>query len=141
VFNKNSLNIDAFENCQFYDCKFYNLKIIFDKKSNRKLFFSNCIGHEEIALAVTVPAVDEEIDFDREYKKKILEQYWKPGYERAELRKTYNTLFRGIPQQNKEEIVRSIDALIREKILIQRDHCIELNISEINKIKDILERF
>lgn len=138
VFMNCVINTDTFIACQFYNCSFYENTISQGNVVNCELIFTKCEGHEElksIAYRGQSPIIDA-IDFER----KILEQFWKPGYDRAEPNRSYHTLLRGFSQTDRQKALGAIESLISKEILIERIRVIELNFEKMNEIREILQR-
>ena len=70
----------------------------------------------------------------------MLEQFWKPGYSSAELRRTYTALFKGIKSREHENIEKAIHSLLRKGLIRELNICYELNTNNIVEIKRILGR-
>lgn len=140
IFDGCNISSDAFFECKFYSCQFYNITIDKRKVINCSLIFSNCSGADELNKAANqtptfVPVTEQEI-----YEKKVLEQYWRPGSDHADRRRVFDTLFKGYNQQDYPGISDAIDRLCSEGVLLRKNYCIELNFSQMNKIKSILGR-
>ncbi|GAB6392663.1 MAG: hypothetical protein MdMp014T_2036 [Treponematales bacterium] len=142
TFENKVLDIDIFEKCQFFDCKFYKVAIVAQSPKNQQLVFSNCIGHEEFQqAAVSIQEQAIVINDELKYKRIVLEHYWKPGAEKAmSTRRSIDTLFRGVAPHEKEDIALAIDSLLKDEIIQQKAHCIELNLSLNEDIRRILGR-
>ena len=74
------------------------------------------------------------------YEKLVLEQFWMKGSNAAEPRKTYRTLFKGVKQQEKANVLTAVNSLLSRKILLRLTYCLELNFSKMSEIKEILGR-
>lgn len=140
IFDKCIISSDAFWECKFYGCQFYDVEIEKKQVWDCNLIFSNCNGIDELRRAanqkpVFIPVTEKEL-----YEKKVLEQYWRPGSDHADHRRVFDTLFKGYSQQDYPGISDAIDRLCSEGILLRKNYCIELNFSQINKIKNILGR-
>lgn len=133
VFSGCSINPNIFLQCKFYNCKFYNLKI--QDKVNSELLFMNCEGEEVFQCKKEI----DQKDVDK-YEKLVLEQFWKPGYQTAELRRTYTALFKGIDPKEHGHIQEAVQRLLKEKIIRQLNICYEMNVSKLKEIKIILGR-
>lgn len=124
---------NIFYQCKFFNCKFYNLRLEGDAQS--ELLFMNCEGegvfkcHKEVR--------QEEVD---KYEKLVLEQFWKPGYQTAELRRTYTAFFKGIDPKEHGYIQEAVHRLLKEQIIRQLNICYEMNVGKMGEIKKILGR-
>lgn len=140
IFDKCTISSDAFFECKFYGCQFYDIEIDMKPIVNCNLVFSNCNGIDELRRVanqtpIYIPITEKEL-----YEKKVLEQYWRPGSDHADRRRVFDTLFKGYSQQDYPGISDAIDRLCSEGILLRKNYCIELNFSQINKIRSILGR-
>ena len=102
------------------------------------MFFSST-GFEDMLKQQNM---SKDIDDDnvKSYEKPLLEQFWKPGSENAELCRSYITLFRGFAPSERKKIEKTINKLKSEEILIQQIHCLRLNIKKIDTVAKILGR-
>ena len=75
-----------------------------------------------------------------EYERTVLEQFWKPGYSSAELRRTYTALFKGINPKEQGCIQQAIRNLLKKGLIKELNICYELNTSKLGEIKHILGR-
>lgn len=138
IFSDCRIDPSTFDSCTFVNCKFYNIEILNSTISNQeKIVFSNCVGIDVFGVKSESKTLSSST---QNYEKIVLEQYWKPGYEKAELRRTYRTLFRGTQTSDQQNIVDAINSLKQKGYIIERSHCLELNFAFINEIKEILER-
>lgn len=133
-----SISINSFFECQFYNCKFIDIEIDGDATENKELIFVKCTGHEHFSEKgfAYIPEVDKAQD----YKKIVLEQFWKPGKQNAELRCGLNTVYRGMDKNSVNEVDKALDQLINDGLIIRKRICYELVLPRINEIKEILGR-
>lgn len=137
IFDSCKIDICAFQKCAFINCKFYHTSAINLTNINMDSVFYNCIGHEIFDVFTNQPVMPNKVI---DYEKIVLEQYWKPGYDTAEIRRTYRTLFRGTQPPEQKYVAEAIDSLKQKGYLIEKSHCLELNFEFFNKIKEILGR-
>lgn len=138
IFENCIIYATAFKTTQFYNCRFYNIKVIGKTTDEQEIIFCACEGFQELLKKDNTNDVPN-IDFD-DYRKPILEQFWKSGSDSAELYRNYTTLFKGFMQSERKNIEKSINRLISERILLQQLHCLKLNMKKIDQIKEILGR-
>jgi hypothetical protein len=131
---------DTFDCCKFYNCQFFSPAIIEAPGKNCGLIFSGCTGEENLRVRANKAPVERTIDENSVFERKVLEQYWRPGSDHADRRRLFDTLFRGNHQQDYANISAAIDRLCVRGLLQRKNNCIELNFSEISKIKEILGR-
>lgn len=135
VFENCLLNPKSFENCTFIRCKFYVTDLI-DKIPSKNLSFVSCEGTEVFIIDSQEEIIIDTID----YRKKVLENFWAPGKDRAETRRSENAIYRGSKQQDRARIATAIDDLIHDEIITFGYSCYLLNYDKINEIKEILGR-
>lgn len=137
TFRKCKIRPSAFLGCQFLNCTFYNVDII-DEASECGLMFFSCRGHEvfEEKAKTQLEIVDNSIN----YEKVVLEQFWRPGAEWADSHRGYQTLFRGVSNEERQFISDAVEALLRRRILIKGKKAISLNRDMLEEIMTILER-
>lgn len=136
-----NINSELFEGCHFINCSFYNISIQQRNVVEEDSVFLSCIGHEELQKCLSRENKFEEAEnTENEFRRKILEQYWVPGAEHAEMRKSYRTLFKGIDPKYRNQVAKTIKQLKDEDILTELIHCLELNKSKMDQIKEILGR-
>lgn len=136
LFRKCDIYAPVFRKCKFFNCQFYNLSV--EGKADEELVFINCTG-DDILQAKYKEKVEEEENVDN-YEKIVLEQFWKPGYSSAELRRTYTALFKGVNPREHENIEKAIRSLLRKGLIRELNICYELNTTSIVEIKRILGR-
>ena len=141
TFNGCSIRSNLFEGCHFINCCFYNIKIIESGYINEESVFVSCTGHEKLHDILSVPNNNsDKSDEIMDFKRLVLEQYWMPGSEYAEMKKSYRTLFKGIDPKYRKDIANAIKQLKNEGILKELIHCLELDKSKFDQIKQILGR-
>ena len=141
TFNSCSISSDAFEDCKFYGCHFYEVEIVpANNQKNCNLIFSNCCGESELRKISCREPILPSVNTETEYEKKVLEQYWRPGSDRADRRRLFSTLFKGYSQQDYDGISEAIDRLYGKDILLHKRNCIELNFEKMSEIREILGR-
>ncbi len=142
VFDNCIINTDAFYMCHFYNCTFFNNRISAGTTMNCQLVFLGCTGSAEFASASCrnekkeYEHIDEVIDYERI----ILEQFWKPGYEKAEPYRKFQVLIKGIASNNAQKVENAVESLVKKDILIKRMRVYELNFNKIDEIKYIIKR-
>ena len=138
IFDHCILNTNAFHTCQFYNCTFYDCSIELGDILNCELMFLHCTGHEKFAQCAyrCEPAAESTIDYERV----VLEQFWKPGYEKAEPRRSYLALLKGVPSNDKQALVNAIDSLVKKNLLKRWQRVYVLNFEKIEVIKKIIGR-
>lgn len=141
IFSNISIDNNLFEGCHFINCSFYNLDISYKMDVEEKSTFISCVGYEKLLESMhTTKDTDENKLDDRYYEKLVLEQFWKTGQERAELRRYPVTLFRGIKQKDRIYVGDAIERLIAKGIMSRYLSGYELNTSHMGEIKEILNR-
>lgn len=141
-FNGCTIYSHVFRKCNFYNCQFYETKVVRDTDEDLKLYFINCNSAELLIQASNTVNDKEENSLSDEtwYEKKVLEQYWRPGSDHSDKRRLYETLFKGVPQQEYDSITSAIQRLLSEGILISKSNYIELNFSKMKEIRQIIGR-
>ena len=140
VFDGCVISADTFANCWFYGCHFYNIRVNGKVSEDRGLFFNNCDGENMLKSATESKQTIRTINVDDIYERKVLEQYWRPGSDRADRRRALQTLFRGNDPQDRQYISDAIDRLFSKQVLVQKSNYIELNFGKITEIKRILQK-
>lgn len=135
TFQKCSIAASAIEKCMFFNCKFYDISV--EGYADPDLLFMGCSGEEKLNTNSQEPIEVNNVD---EYERKVLEQFWKPGYSSAELRRTYTALFKGIDSKEQGYIQQAIRSLLKKGLIKELNICYELNTSELGEIKHILGR-
>lgn len=137
-FENCKISLQAFIECQFINCKFFDSILVDDTEIDNQLIFVSCLGEKEFnerASQYIPPKVD-----GRNYKKILLEQFWKPGKDLAERRCGFHTVYRGISKNDIKYIDDALKELISQGIIKKLSMCYELNFSKIDEISRILER-
>lgn len=138
IFDNCNISTDSFYKCQFFNCSFFDNNIIEGNEKNCHLFFSNCYGYEQFASsAYRADSVEEKII---DYERIILEQFWKPGYERAEPNRSYNALMKGASSENRQLFFDAIESLSQKNIIIKKSKVCELNFDKMDVIRKITGR-
>lgn len=140
VFDKCNINVKSFKTCQFYNCSFYNNSYEGTSDTDCELTFLACTGHEQFAHMAYYDEKNNQSDNSIDYERVILEQFWKPGYDMAEPNRSFQVLFKGVPNSDRTRLVDAIELLVRKGILIKRIRVYELNIEKIDTIKSIIAR-
>ena len=70
----------------------------------------------------------------------VLEQFWMTGSQRAGLRKSYTTLYKGIDPAKRFQVSKAIDRLCDKGILRKLNNCLELDKTKMKEVKNILGR-
>lgn len=145
TFNKTKIDLSLFEGCHFINCDFYNIVIDQDSVIEEESIFVACKGHEKLAdrMRSCLRSSDENKENKIEeyyFERLVLQQYWMPGSERAELRKSINTLYKGIKPKDRKDVMKAIQYLIDINVLKELKYCLELNTSQMTWVKNILGR-
>lgn len=135
LFQNCKINASVFRKCRFFNCQFYNISV--EGKPDEESIFINCVG-ESVLQAEHKISVS--VDTEDNYEKVVLEQFWKPGYASAELRRTYTALFKGVNPKEHADIQEAIQSLLRKGLIRELNICYELNTNCIGEIKRILGR-
>ena len=141
IFSNIVFENNIFEGCYFYNCHFYNIKVNFDKNCLESSLFQSCTGHDLLQERLTIStemAIDVMDACD--YEKKVLEQFWMIGSDRAENKKSIHTLFKGFKQKERKLVADAIDSLQKKNILKKLTYCYALNTSKMSQINEILGR-
>lgn len=139
IFIKCTINSDAFYSCLFQGCSFFDCDFQRGVLPGNPLMFFSCTGHQSFLDVLSHEEVIEEPP-SKDYARIVLEQFWMPGYDRAVPKRAYETIFKGVNPNERQEIANSIDQLLREGILEKKMHNIWLNFEKIARIKEILHR-
>lgn len=139
VFNKCIINTDAFYSCFFKGCSFFDCDFQQGNLTSNPLMFFSCAGHQAFLDVLSREEVIEDTPA-KDYARIVLEQFWMPGYDRAVNKRAYETIFKGVDPNERQQIANSIDQLMRDGILEKKRHNIWLNFDKIAKIKEILHR-
>ena len=102
----------------------------------KNLSFVNCLGENIFILSDQEEKYNDIID----YRKKVLENFWAPGKDRAETRRSENAIYRGSRQQDRANIAKAINELLHDEIITFGYSCYLLNYDKIGEIKEILGR-
>lgn len=138
TFKNCRLSLNSFEECQFINCVFYCIDFIDESEIDNQLIFVSCNGHGEFSEKASVYKSNNEEGKD--YKKILLEQFWKIGRRNAEPRCGKNTVYRGIPKNDIRYIDEALTELVTSGLIKKLSVCYELNFSRIDEIKAILGR-
>lgn len=138
TFDGCSIQAEVFVDCKFVNCQFYNVRI--EGRPNQGLVFMGCNGYEKLESSQP-PLESDKNDTDVDYYEKlVLEQFWKSGYDSAELRRTYTALFRGIKNNERVYVQNAINSLLKRGLIMELNVCYELNTAYMGEIKHILGR-
>lgn len=135
TFDGCSIQAEVFVDCKFVNCQFYNVNI--EGRPNQNLVFMGCSGYEKLESSQVLLENDTDVDY---YEKLVLEQFWKSGYESAELRRTYTALFRGIKNNERMYVQNAINSLLKRGLILELNVCYELNTAYMGEINHILGR-
>ena len=138
TFDKCAISLNAFSECQFINCVFYDVRFVDESKIDNQLIFIACNGHEKFCEKASQFICN--IEEGKNYKKILLEQFWKIGKEKAEPRCGINTVYRGISKNDIGYIDEALNELINSGLIRKLSVCYELNFSRIDEIKAILGR-
>lgn len=135
TFDGCEVQAEVFVDCIFVNCQFYDIRI--SGKPNWNLIFMGCDGYEQLVAEYKPVETSEKVDH---YEKLVLEQFWKIGSERAELRRSYTALFKGIDTKEKVYVQDAIKSLLKKGLIRELSICYELNTVYIGEIMHILGR-
>ena len=138
TFNHCKISVNSFLECQFINCTFFDIVFIDEAEIDNQLIFISCNGCEELSQRASQYKC--EIDEEKNYKKILLEQFWKIGKPKAEPRRGINTVYRGISKSDICYIDSALSELIDLGLIKKLSVCYELNFSRIDEIKAILGR-
>lgn len=135
VFDHCMIIAEVFENVKFFNCQFFDVTL---QGEMEKCVFLGCTGCEQLEEDKEKPVIEKEhID---KYEKIVLEQFWKPGYKVAELRRTYTALFKGTNSNENHNIEVALKSLLKKNLLKELNVCYEINTKNMKEIKEILGR-
>lgn len=129
------IQAEVFIDCKFVNCQFYD--VVVEGTPNQNLIFMGCDGHEKLTSPLVSIESEESVDY---YEKLVLEQFWKRGSDRAEMRRTYTALFRGTKSSEQIYIQNAINALLKRGLICELNVCYELNTAHMGEICHILGR-
>lgn len=135
IFDQCMIHGDVFENVKFFNCQFFDIKVQGTVKEN---VFLGCVGYELLEKQTDMVMIEKKPG--DKYEKIVLEQFWKPGYNAAEPRRTYTALFKGIDPNENHNIEIALKSLLKRGILKELNVCYEINTSQMKEIKEILGR-
>lgn len=138
IFNNCKISVNSFIECQFINCTFFDITFIDKNEIDNQLIFISCNGYEEFSKRTSQYKC--EINEKKDYKKILLEQFWKIGKEKAEPRCGMNTVYRGISKNDICHIDSALSELINLGLIKKLSVCYELDFSRIEEIKAILGR-
>lgn len=136
IFESLKLNMKCFQNCQFIECQFIECEFQYSITNN--IQFIACEGIDSFKLIA-----DEYVGQDassKNYKKIVLEQYWRPGRANADPKHTYRTLLKGLTTSEYHFVDLAIKELKNEGILFTKGGYLVLNLKKISEIKELLGR-
>ena len=133
-----TINVNAFHECQFYNCRFEGIKLFGKATCSKKLSFFKCIGNEQLASMAT--SIKQETHIDPDYERLVLEQFWKPGKDKADILCGLYTVYRGINNNENVQIEKAIDTLIQKHLIEKKHVCYKLNLEHMAEIRAILKR-
>ncbi len=138
VFDRCRIQGEAFGYTKFFNCQFIDINA---QGATKECVFGGCTGYESLESADGQPGTKEAFTghIDR-YEKLVLEQFWKPGYNAAELRRTYTALFKGMDSKDYKNIEAALKSLIKRGLLRKLNVCYEMNTSKMAEIQKIVER-
>lgn len=125
----------VFVDCKFVNCQFYNVNV--KGTPNANLLFLGGEGYEALQSEHEFVESDENVDY---YEKLVLEQFWKRGSDRAELRRSHSALFRGTKSNEQMHVQNAINALLKRDLIRELNVCYGLNIAHMAEIEHILGR-
>lgn len=135
TFDGCKIQAEVFVDCKFVNCQFYSVSV--EGVPNQNLIFMGCNGYEKLTSPHVSVEVDENIDY---YEKLVLEQFWKRGSDRAEMRRTYTALFRGTKSNEQIYVQNAINSLLKRGFICELNVCYELNTAHMGEISHILGR-
>lgn len=141
IFSNIVFENNIFEGCYFYNCHFYNITVRFENNSMESSVFQSCTGHFLLQekLSKSNELIIDVID-TCDYEKKVLEQFWMIGSDRAENKKSIHTLFKGFNQKERKLVADAIESLQKKNMLKKLTYCFALNTSKMSQINEILGR-
>ena len=74
------------------------------------------------------------------FERILLEQFWKVGSLNPEPRRAFTAIYRGVGNNNFDNINKALDNLLKQDILRKRTYCYELNFEKLKEIRCILGR-
>ena len=137
TFIEPDISLDVFNHCQFIKCRFYDAKFSGEIDEGKQLVFSDCIGIDELSSHYH-QMIDTEVT--DQYEKIVLEQFWKPGSEKADPRRAFVTIYRGVKANDRPFIDEAVKQLTERQILVPLKFSYELNFDKISEIKQICGR-
>lgn len=135
TFDGCKIQAEVFVDCKFVNCQFYDIDV--EGTPSKNLIFMGCNGHEKLVSFHDIVEIDEDVDY---YEKLVLEQFWKRGSNRAEMRRTYTALFRGTKSSEQIYIQNAINSLLKRELICELNICYELNTAHMGEINHILGR-
>lgn len=138
TFDKCRISLNAFLECQFVNCIFYDVRFIDESDIDNQLMFISCKGHEDFRAKAS--EYSSKIEEGKNYKRVLLEQFWKIGKDKADPRCGICTVYRGISKNDIKYIDDALKELIDSGLIKKLSVCYELNFSRIDEIKAILGR-
>lgn len=131
------ISLDVFKHCQFIKCRFYDAKFSSEIEEDAQLVFSDCFGIDELDnfYHQTIDA-----NVADQFEKIVLEQFWKPGSEKADPRRAFVTIYRGVKANDRPYIDEAVKRLIERQILIPLKSSYEINFDKISEVKQICGR-
>ena len=138
TFDKCSISPNAFLGCQFVNCIFYDVRFIDESDIDNQLIFISCKGQEVFSNKAS--EYNANIEEGKNYKRIVLEQFWKIGKEKADPRCGVLTVYKGLSKNDIKYIDSALNELINSGLIKKLSVCYELNFSRIDEIKAILGR-
>jgi hypothetical protein len=135
TFDRCRIDAEIFVDCRFVNCQFYDVKI--EGTPNQNLIFMGGAGYEKLYVHHDSVTTGKDVD---DYEKLVLEQFWKRGSERAEMRRTYTALFRGTKSEEQMKVQNAINSLVKRGLISELNICYELNTTHMSEINYILGR-
>lgn len=133
-----------FEGCYFINCSFYNVDAVKTETGVSEVSsFVSCSGHEKLLAVlgeIDTIVVETNEKNDTYYERILLEQFWMPGAERIQLKRSYTTLFRGIPPKDRSKIDKAVERLCNRGIFRKQSYCIAIDKSKLQEVSTILGR-
>lgn len=135
IFDQCIIQAEVFEDVKFFNCQFYDITV--QGKVGENIFLG-CSGYKLLEKKRDTEVIEKEPG--DKYEKIVLEQFWKPGYNAAEPRRTYTALFKGIDSNEYYNVEIALKALLKKGLLRELNVCYEINTSRMKEIKEILGR-
>lgn len=143
VFRKCTFHLGGLSSIGFLECAFYSCRVGEAKPSTLSVNWEagTKAGDPEFLNSLTGQAACEtEPAAETDYKKRVLEQFWRPGAAHARLKLDVRTLYRGSGPRQRPAISRAISELERSGLISSERRKYVLDITRIGEISELLGR-